>query len=164
MEIRRFGAGHRRSDGPPGSVGVTAAPIHSDTLGVIADLALRPGASIAPHSNPNLAYFVVIEGGGFVSVGDETARVAAGEAVVWPPDEIHAAWTETTPMRAIVVEFSLRPDDGAIALIAAAAEDPGADAGAAGSRPARATKADGSLAPRPAIPAEGHLPTEREPW
>jgi hypothetical protein len=26
--------------------------------------------------------------------------------VVWPPDVIHAAWAELTPMRAIVVEFA----------------------------------------------------------
>jgi len=61
---------------------------------------------MAPHSNPNLTYFVVIEGGGLVQVGDERARVAAGEAVVWPPNLVHAAWTEQTPMRALVVEFA----------------------------------------------------------
>jgi hypothetical protein len=73
---------------------------------LIAEVALKANAAIAPHSNPNLTYFVVIEGGGFVRVGDEQARVAAGEAVVWPPDVVHAAWTEHTPMRAIVVEFA----------------------------------------------------------
>ena len=76
----------------------------------MAELAFRPNAAMAPHSNPNLVYFVVIEGGGFVQVGDEQARVAAGEAVVWPPDVVHAAWTELTPMRAIVVEFAGAPD------------------------------------------------------
>lgn len=46
-------------------------------------------------------------------VGDERARVAAGEAVMWPPDVIHSAWTELTPMRAIVVEFAVRDADSA---------------------------------------------------
>jgi quercetin dioxygenase-like cupin family protein len=105
MDIRRFGIGHRRPDGPPGTKGVQGGPIHSDERGVVAELALERGGSIPPHSNPNLTYFLVIEGGGFVRVGDETARVAAGDAVVWPPDVIHAAWTELTPMRVIVVEF-----------------------------------------------------------
>jgi hypothetical protein len=45
-----------------------------------------------------------------VRVGDEQARVAAGEAVVWPPDVVHSAWTEHTPMRAIVVEFATDAD------------------------------------------------------
>jgi quercetin dioxygenase-like cupin family protein len=168
MEIRRFGTGHRRSDGPPGTVGVAAAPIHSDRLGVIAELALRPKASIAPHSNPNLVYLVVIEGGGFASVGDETVRVAAGEAVVWPPDVVHAAWTETTPMRAIVVEFAIRPDDAAIALIAAEVEAAGPGAAQTGSAwgggSARASRADGSLAPKPPVADEDHVSAEREPW
>jgi quercetin dioxygenase-like cupin family protein len=106
MEIRRFGIGHRRPDGPPGTRGVQGLAIHSDARGALAELALERGGSISPHSNPNLTYFLVIEGGGFVSVGEETARVSAGDAVVWPPHVEHAAWTEVTPMRAIVVEFS----------------------------------------------------------
>ncbi len=106
MEIRRFGTGHRRPDGPPGTRGVQGRAIHSDERGVVAELALERGGSISPHSNPNLTYFLVIEGGGFVSVGDETARVSAGDAVVWPPDLVHAAWTDFTPMWAIVVEFA----------------------------------------------------------
>ncbi|HYN47711.1 MAG TPA: hypothetical protein VER83_02530, partial [Candidatus Nanopelagicales bacterium] len=45
-----------------------------------------------------------------VRVGDERARVAAGEAVLWPADVPHAAWTELSEMRAIVVELA-GPDD-----------------------------------------------------
>jgi quercetin dioxygenase-like cupin family protein len=111
MDIRRFGVGHRRPDGPPGTKGVQGLPIHSDRRGLVAELALERGGSISPHTNPNLTYFLVIEGGGFVRVGDETARVSAGDAVVWPPHVTHAAWTELTPMRAIVVEFAGEPDD-----------------------------------------------------
>ncbi len=83
---------------------------------MIAELALDRDASIQAHSNPNLTYFLVIEGGGFVRVGDETARVSAGDAVVWPPDVIHAAWTEISPMRAIVVEFAGTPEDARLLL------------------------------------------------
>src|SRR5450759_4205719 len=93
MDIRRFGVGHRRPDGPPGTRGVEGQQIHVDARGVIAEMALRPHAVVPPHTNPNLSYFVVVEGGGFVRVGDETARISAGEAVVWPPDVVHAAWT-----------------------------------------------------------------------
>ena len=100
--------------------------MHVDERGVVAELALKPNASIAPHTNPSLAYFLVIEGGGFVRVGDEQARVAAGEAVVWPPNVVHSAWTELTPMRAIIVEFATRPAeplelDSGVADTAAAA-------------------------------------------
>ena len=46
MEIRRFGVGNRRPDGPPGSVGVEAQVIHGDARGVIAELAFRKGGRI----------------------------------------------------------------------------------------------------------------------
>ena len=106
IEIRRFGVGHRRSEGPPGSEGVTGQPIHSDARGAVTELAFARGARIEPHANPNTTWLVVIEGGGWVGVGEERTRVAAGEAVLWPADVPHAAWTEHSEMRAIVVELA----------------------------------------------------------
>jgi quercetin dioxygenase-like cupin family protein len=113
IEIRRFGVGHRRPDGPPGSTGVTGQPIHSDARGLVSELAFARGARIEPHTDPNTTWLVVIEGGGWVGVGDEATRVAAGEAVLWPADVPHAAWTEHSEMRAIVVEFA-GADDSAL--------------------------------------------------
>jgi quercetin dioxygenase-like cupin family protein len=110
IEIRRFGVGHRRPDGPPGTTGVTGQPIHTDARGLVAELVFARGARIEPHANPNTTWLVVIEGGGWVGVGDEVTRVAAGEAVLWPADVPHAAWTEHSEMRAVVVEFA-GPDD-----------------------------------------------------
>ena len=106
MQIVRFGVGHRRPEGPAGSRAVQGQVIHSDGHGVVAELAFGRNGSIQPHSNPNSAWLIVIEGGGFVQVGEERARVAAGEAVFWPADVLHAAWTEHSQMRAIVVEFA----------------------------------------------------------
>jgi quercetin dioxygenase-like cupin family protein len=106
MEICRFGVGNRRPDGPPGTTGITGQVIHSDGRGVVSELAFARRAKIEPHSNPNTTWFLVIEGGGWVQVADERARVAAGEAVLWPADVIHAAWTELSEMRAIVVELT----------------------------------------------------------
>jgi len=105
IDVRRFGVGHRRPDGPPGTVGIEGQVIESSAYGVVSELAFGLHARIAPHSNPNHTWFVVIEGGGWVGVGDERTRVLAGEAVLWPPDVIHAAWTDGTQMRAIVVEL-----------------------------------------------------------
>ena len=105
IDVRRFGVGHRRPDGPPGTTGIEGQVVESGREGIIAELAFKDRARITPHSNPNWTYFLVIEGGGWVGVGDERTRVTAGEAVVWPPDVIHAAWTDGAPMRAIVVEF-----------------------------------------------------------
>jgi len=113
IEVRRFGVGHRRPDGPPGTTGVTGQTIHTDARGAVSELAFARGAQIEPHANPNTSWFVVIEGGGWVGVGDERTRVAAGEAVLWPADVPHAAWTEHSEMRAIVVEFA-GADDAAM--------------------------------------------------
>jgi quercetin dioxygenase-like cupin family protein len=113
IEVLRFGVGHRRPDGPPGTRGIAGRVIHSDARGVVSELAFARNAGIEPHSNPNTTYFIVIEGGGWVAVGGERLRVAAGEAVVWPAGVDHAAWTEHSEMRAFVVEFS-GPDDAAV--------------------------------------------------
>jgi quercetin dioxygenase-like cupin family protein len=114
IEIRRFGVGHRRPDGPSGSIGLTGQVLHSDGRGIIAELAFARSARIEPHSNPNTTYFIVVEGGGWVGVGDERTRIAAGEAALWPPDVIHSAWTEHSEMRAFVVELAGADDRGAI--------------------------------------------------
>jgi quercetin dioxygenase-like cupin family protein len=110
LEIRRFGVGHRRKDGPPGTTGVTGQVIHSDARGVITELAFGRNGRVDPHTNPNTTWFIVIEGGGWVVVDGERARIAAGEAALWPPDVPHGAWADHGHMRAIVVELSGRDD------------------------------------------------------
>jgi quercetin dioxygenase-like cupin family protein len=106
IEIRRFGVGNRRPDGPIGSVGLTGQVIASDARGNISELAFARNARIEPHASPNMIWFIVFEGGGWVAVGDEYTRVAAGEAALWPADIPHAAWTEHSEMRAILVELA----------------------------------------------------------
>jgi quercetin dioxygenase-like cupin family protein len=142
IEVRRFGVGHRRPDGPPGTTGIEGQVIRSEATGLITELAFARRARITPHTNPNWAYFIVIEGGGWVGVGDERARVQAGEAVVWPPDVLHAAWTDGAPMRAIVVEFAQPPP----------ALGPGVVEGVAraiGPGTPKAARGEGRLADRP---------------
>ena len=112
MEVVRFGVGHRRPEGPAGTRGLSGQVIHTDGRGLVSELAFGRNARLEPHSNPNTTWFVVIEGGGWIAVADERSRVAAGEAVLWPADILHAAWTEHSEMRAIVVEFT-GPDDAA---------------------------------------------------
>ena len=142
IEIRRFGVGHRRPDGPPGSVGLTGQVVHSDGRGLISELAFGRGARIEPHSNPNTAWFIVIEGGGWVGVGDERARIAAGEAALWPADEPHAAWTEHSEMRAFVVEFTGADDSEIAGIVEGRAGEPAARS------PAAPERGEGALADR----------------
>jgi len=152
IDVRRFGVGHRRPDGPPGTTGITGQVIQTGPTGVIAELAFERRARITPHTNPNWTYFLVIEGGGWVGVGEERTRIQAGEAAVWPPDILHAAWTDGAPMRAIVVELTEPPpalDSGIVA------------GGALPLESGRVAKGDGRLAPRPATRPIGG--DEKEP-
>ena len=131
-----------------------AAIIDSGPAGVVVELALGRHASIEPHSNPNTTWFVVIEGGGFVSVGGERARVFAGEAVLWPAGVLHGATTELSEMRAIVVEF---PAVG-LSLGPGAEIVDGRVVPAAGAGPLPVTPADGRLVderPAPYDPRHG---------
>ncbi|HEX5451984.1 MAG TPA: cupin domain-containing protein [Candidatus Limnocylindrales bacterium] len=162
MDIRRFGPGHRRPEGPPGSTGLTGQVIHDDARAVIAELAFGPNAMIAPHTNPNTTFFIVVSGGGFVQVGEERSRVIHGEAVLWPPDIVHGAYTEGTEMRAIVVELSGTNDAWARGLLAAHAMELPSPAAVEADRPTP-TPADGSLTSPKLGPAE-HDPSSGEPW
>jgi len=117
MEIRRFGVGHRRPDGPDGTTGVASQVIHADARGVVAELAFARRATMDLHSSPNSAWLVIVEGGGWVQVGEERARVAAGEAVLWPAGVEHAAWTELSEMRAFRVEFAGADDAAARGIL-----------------------------------------------
>jgi quercetin dioxygenase-like cupin family protein len=144
IEIRRFGVGNRRPDGPPGTTGVTGAVIHSDAHGVISELAFGRNGRIDPHTNPNLTWFIVIEGGGWVVVDHERIRVAAGEAVLWPPGVPHGAWAEHGPMRAFVVEFG-GADDTVLAGLLESGVAPG-------TRPAPIGRGEGRLT------GPGHAP------
>jgi quercetin dioxygenase-like cupin family protein len=161
MEIRRFGVGNRRPDGPPGTTGVAGQVIHADARGTVSELAFARHGSIEPHSNPNTTWFIVIEGGGMVQVGEERARVAAGEAVLWPADVPHAAWAELSEMRAIVVELSGADDahlrgilDGRPLAIGAGGAGAGMTAAGVGAENGASATADGELAATPADAAQ----------
>jgi hypothetical protein len=95
IEVRRFGVGHRRPDGPPGSEGVTGQVIHSDARGAVSELAFGRGGRIEPHANPNTTYFVVV----------------------------HAAWADYSPMRAFVVEFAGADDAEVRGILAGIARE-----------------------------------------
>jgi quercetin dioxygenase-like cupin family protein len=146
IEIRRFGAGHRRGSGPPGTRGTTGAVIHSDARGHVSEVAFNADARIPSHDNPNTTWFLVIEGGGFVEVGGEVARVAAGDAVLWPAGVSHGAWTDGTKMRVVIIELA-GPDDSHLRGILE-----GRARRLLPSEAGRVSKGEGALSRRPAPP------------
>jgi len=156
MDIRRFGPGNRRPEGPPGTQGLTGQVIWSDARGHVSELAFSRQALIAPHTNPNTMLFIVVSGGGWVQVGDERSRIRHGEAAVWPAGVAHGAWTDGSEMRAVVVELP-EPHaglvlDGEAARVGTRTVD---------GRPA--TPAVGSLAERLPDPIDRDE-SEGEPW
>ena len=156
MEIRRFGPGHRRPDGPPGTQGVTGQVIHRDDNALVSELAFQRYALMTPHSNPNTSLFVVISGGGYVQVGEERARVNHGEAVVWPPGVLHGAYTDGSEMRAIVIELA---GEGGPRVL----EGRSSELTRGGSAAGEASPAEGSLAPRQRL-RDDYDASEGEPW
>jgi quercetin dioxygenase-like cupin family protein len=145
IEIRRFGVGHRRASGPIGSVGLSGQVLHSDGRGNVSELAFARNARTEPHANPNTSLFIVVEGGGWVGVGDERTRIAAGEAAVWPADIPHAAWTEHSEMRALIVELAGADDSDTVVGRAR-------DAGPDGQPVARGTGQLTARSARPPLP------------
>jgi hypothetical protein len=153
VEILRFGPGFRRSR-PVGAQGLAAGTIWSDPTARISDLAFARRSRLGPETSPDHALFIVIAGAGWVQVADERGAINHGEAVEWPADVSHAAWTDGTAMRALLVELPARRiEAGASAPVPVPAED-----GAGWSHVAR-----GALAEREARPEE-HDPVEGEPW
>jgi quercetin dioxygenase-like cupin family protein len=165
VEIRRFGVGHRRPEGPSGTTGVVSAVIHADARGMVAELAFARRSTMEPHRSANSAWFVVVEGGGWIQVADEKARVAAGEAVLWPAGLEHAAWTELSEMRAFVIEFAGADDAAARGILEGRALELAAGGDAAQDRPGHGTtpvaKGEGSLASAEA--ANARTAAEGEP-
>ena len=155
MEIVRFGPGHRRPGGPEGSHGVADQVLWNDDRAHVSELAFTRRAFLPPQTSPRVALFVVVSGGGWVQVDDERVAINHGEAVRWPAGVSHAAWTDGSEMRAVLVELA---EDGLeLARIA-----PGTIVEAsAAARPVEAAR--GRLARRVGSP-EDHDQTEGEPW
>lgn len=154
MEILRFGPGFRRPDPPPGSSGLAEKTIWGDRRARITELSFARHALLAPVSSPDDGLFIVVAGGGWVQVGAERSPIHHGEAVEWPSGVSHAAWTDGSPMRAILVEVPVGHGEASVALL----EGRVVTGPSAGSRDAR-----GGLAAAQARP-DDHDPAEGEPW
>jgi quercetin dioxygenase-like cupin family protein len=151
VEITRFGPGFRRAVPPAGTQGLADQTIWSDSRARITELAFSRRALIPPQTSPDMGLFIVVSGGGWVQVGDERSAINHGEAVEWPPSIAHGAWTDGSPMRALLVEV---PD-----LAIEASHHRLDDAPEVTElEPARGRLAEPENRP------EEHDPTEGEPW
>ena len=157
MEILRFGPGFRSVQPPVGSSGLADQSIWSDPRARVTELAFSRRAVLPLQSSPDLGLFVVVAGGGWVQIGEERSSINHGEAVEWPPGVVHGAWTDGSPMRAILVEVADH------AIEASHVRSPDGDADADPGPGGTSLAARGRLAPRDVRP-EDHDTAEGEPW
>jgi quercetin dioxygenase-like cupin family protein len=82
-------------------------------IGVFA-LFFDADAEIHEHDAEYPILFLVIGGSGYVRVGGPDApaeRVHAGNALLWPANTLHKAWTTDEPMQALTIELlTFEPD------------------------------------------------------
>lgn len=72
-------------------------------------LHLEPGGVIPEHDAPHPIICIVTGGNGFVRIGGPdapTQAVHAGDAVRWPPQVPHTAWTVDDHLDVITVEYA----------------------------------------------------------
>lgn len=87
-----------------GCVGVEGKVLLRSPTLALALLRFERGGTIHEHDAPTDIDVVCLEGEGFVSVGDQTFPIRAGESVRWPSGTMHQLWTEGTEMTTLMVE------------------------------------------------------------
>ena len=75
-----------------------------DQRNVVAMLKIAPHGNTDIHPAPYDIHVLCTEGSGFVTCGDETTALAAGESVLWPRDVPHNLYTKAESMTTIMVE------------------------------------------------------------
>ncbi|HEY3050667.1 MAG TPA: cupin domain-containing protein [Gaiellaceae bacterium] len=100
--MRRIDLGGEREVTAPGSVSARVRRLATGAHVVVIEIG--PGGVVGRHPAGVRQLFTVVSGAGWVSGGDgERAPIAAGEAVVWDPEEEHESGSDTG-MTAFVVE------------------------------------------------------------
>ena len=91
-----------------GCTNLTATLIVSDPL--VVEHHNGPGGEMPEHATEEAVLCICVGGRGFVKVADETARLVAHEAVVWPAGKPHRLWTTDSSMTVLLVHFPGRSD------------------------------------------------------
>ncbi len=85
--------------------GVESKSLYNTEHATVTHLMLRPGEQLRRHITPTDVFFYVLEGRGFVEIGDETQEVGP-DTLVESPKGIPHCWYNrgTKPLRFLVVK------------------------------------------------------------
>ncbi len=83
--------------------GVEARQLYSNGQGMVMHLTLNPGDIIPPHPSSMGACFLVLEGNGIVTIGDEKSEAGPGTVIESPPGTPHGWHNNTGGSLKIVV-------------------------------------------------------------
>jgi len=73
-------------------------------LGGFWQTTVRPGKNLEPHRHENHEQiYYVLEGGGLLTIGDETRNVTKGDAVYIPPNATHSFYNDSDSPCVIVM-------------------------------------------------------------
>lgn len=87
---------------------------HSEHM-TFAYYTIDAGAALPPHAHPNEEVWHVIEGSIELTLGYQTRRVRAGNALVVPANRTHAAYAKES-CRVIVVDHPARDEVAGITI------------------------------------------------
>ena len=97
------------------AVGIDVKVLLQDKRLLVAQLRFAAHASFEAHDAPWDCHVMCLEGSGHVRVGDETARLAAGQSVLWPKAVVHQLWTDDSTMITLMIEHLHQADDAVAA-------------------------------------------------
>ncbi|MBE0635802.1 cupin domain-containing protein [Candidatus Bipolaricaulota bacterium] len=94
--------------------GVDARGLYNSPELVVTVITLQPGERLKRHITPVDVAFFVLEGTGFVEIGEERSSISAGTLVESPKDVLHCWYNESDQRLRFMVIKAPRPKTKAI--------------------------------------------------
>lgn len=111
MEVKLFPRPEWARKPNGNAVGIDVRVLLQDKRLLIAQLRFAEHASFDAHAAPWDCHVLCLEGAGHVLVGSETARISAGESVLWPKGIVHQLWTDGSRMVTEMIEHVHQAED-----------------------------------------------------
>ena len=87
----------------PNPKGLNIKKLYDGAGAQVMHMSLQPGEVVPAHATPIDVFFFVLEGSGFVTVGEEKASVSAGTLVESPKDIPHGLGNDSAGLLRVMV-------------------------------------------------------------